>query len=79
MAERVETSKIEAQPIGSKLEDEKKNKETEKVLKEIPPPPEKPLPGDCCGSGCIRCVWDVYYEELEEYNKLYKGDSNPKS
>ena len=32
-------------------------------------PPEKPLPGDCCGSGCVRCVWDVYYEELEAYNK----------
>lgn len=36
----------------------------------LPPPPEKPEAGDCCGSGCVRCVWDVYYEELEEYNKL---------
>lgn len=35
-----------------------------------PTPPEKPLPGDCCGSGCVRCVWDLYYEELEEYNSL---------
>ncbi|XP_052195131.1 uncharacterized protein LOC127803133 [Diospyros lotus] len=43
-----------------------RNKEDEK----LPPPPEKPLPGDCCGSGCVRCVWDVYYEELEAYNKL---------
>ncbi|KAJ0746520.1 putative oxidoreductase-like protein [Helianthus annuus] len=26
---------------------------------------EKPLPGDCCGSGCcVRCFWDVYYDEL---------------
>ncbi|XP_062102508.1 uncharacterized protein LOC133812720 [Humulus lupulus] len=37
-----------------------------------PPLPEKPLPGDCCGSGCVRCVWDIYYDELEDYNKLYK-------
>ncbi|EXC35482.1 hypothetical protein L484_026789 [Morus notabilis] len=44
-----------------------------------PPPPEKPLPGDCCGSGCVQCVWDLYYEELEAYNKLYKTDSDPKS
>ena len=44
-----------------------------------PAAPEKPLPGDCCGSGCVRCVWDVYYEELEEYNKLYKSDSGPNS
>ncbi|XAR57946.1 hypothetical protein NMG60_11026264 [Bertholletia excelsa] len=36
----------------------------------LPPPPEKPEPGDCCGSGCVRCVWDVYYEELEAYDKL---------
>ena len=33
-------------------------------------PPEKPLSGDCCGSGCVRCVWDVYYEELEAYNNF---------
>ncbi|KAE9614606.1 putative oxidoreductase-like protein [Lupinus albus] len=44
--------------------------------KEIPPPPEKPDPGDCCGSGCVRCVWDIYYDELEEYDKLYKHDNN---
>ncbi|XP_059293114.1 uncharacterized protein LOC132046488 [Lycium ferocissimum] len=50
-------------------------KNQEKSTVTIPPPPEKPLPGDCCGSGCVRCVWDMYYEELEEYNQLYK--SNP--
>lgn len=47
-----------------------KNQEKSKIT--IPPPPEKPLPDDCCGSGCVRCVWDIYYDELEEYNKLYK-------
>ncbi|GMN29247.1 hypothetical protein TIFTF001_002354 [Ficus carica] len=51
----------------------------DKSEKSPPPPPEKPLPGDCCGSGCVRCVWDVYYDDLEEYNKLYKSDSDPKS
>lgn len=35
-------------------------------------PPEKPMPGDCCGSGCVRCVWDAYYDELEEYNNRRK-------
>lgn len=38
-------------------------------------PPEKPLPGDCCGSGCVRCVWDIYYEELEEYNNSLSNSS----
>ncbi|KAI4327661.1 hypothetical protein L6164_020096 [Bauhinia variegata] len=45
IADRTETSKVEAQLIGSILGDEKK-----KVLKEIPPPPEKPLPGTPVGT-----------------------------
>ncbi|MFZ5657007.1 MAG: oxidoreductase-like domain-containing protein [Pseudomonadota bacterium] len=32
-----------------------------------PIPPEKPLPGDCCDSGCAVCVLDSYREELEYY------------
>lgn len=58
------------------IEAVEKKEEAEKSVKEVPPPPEKPEPGDCCGSGCVRCVWDVYYDELDEYNKLYKNDSN---
>jgi hypothetical protein len=73
-----EDAPSKVQPIESKTEGIK-NKELEEQSKELPPPPEKPLPGDCCGSGCVRCVWDIYYEELEDYNKLYKSDSNPKS
>ena len=32
-----------------------------------PIPPEKPLPMDCCDSGCDRCVSDIYQEELEHF------------
>jgi hypothetical protein len=32
-----------------------------------PLPPEKPLPTDCCGSGCSVCVLDAYQEELDHY------------
>ena len=32
-----------------------------------PVPPEKPLPTDCCGSGCTVCVNDAYAEELAYY------------
>nr|POE75855.1 upf0651 protein [Quercus suber] len=81
MAEKDPTSK--AQPFESKTEGiknkELEEEEEQEESKKFPPPPEKPLPGDCCGSGCVRCVWDVYYEELEEYDKLYKTDSKPKS
>lgn len=60
--------------VQGKLNGEEKDKAPEKSTITIPPPPEKPLPGDCCGSGCVRCVWDLYYEELEEYNRLYNAD-----
>lgn len=32
-----------------------------------PSPPEKPLPMDCCESGCDRCVFDIHAEELAAY------------
>ncbi|OZI42295.1 hypothetical protein CEK29_13060 [Bordetella genomosp. 5] len=32
-----------------------------------PLPPEPPLPGDCCQSGCIPCVYDLYEEARERY------------
>ncbi|XP_057978639.1 uncharacterized protein LOC131165032 [Malania oleifera] len=57
------------------VENEKKDEAP--PAEKLPPPPEKPLPGDCCGSGCVRCVWDVYYEELEEYDNLLKNNSKP--
>jgi len=31
---------------------------------------EKPTPpgnNECCESGCNPCVWDLYYEELQEW------------
>ncbi|MBX3700796.1 MAG: oxidoreductase-like protein [Dokdonella sp.] len=32
-----------------------------------PVPPERPLPGDCCDSGCECCVQDTYAEALADY------------
>jgi hypothetical protein len=61
---------------ASKEETNKKETEDKKeVGVSVPPPPEKPEPGDCCGSGCVRCVWDVYYDELEDYNKQLSGET----
>ncbi len=34
-----------------------------------PQPPEVPLPGDCCDSGCDPCVNDTYSEELAHYRQ----------
>lgn len=34
-----------------------------------PPPrrPAEPDPADCCGEGCVRCVYDVYEDALSRY------------
>jgi len=32
--------------------------------------PTEPGPEDCCQSGCLECVWDVYRRELLEYEKV---------
>jgi len=32
-----------------------------------PRKPEPPDPGDCCGGGCVRCVFDVYEDAMERY------------
>ena len=34
-----------------------------------PQPPEAPLPGDCCDSGCDPCVNDTYAVELAYYRQ----------
>lgn len=34
-----------------------------------PPPPEKPLPTDCCDGGCAVCVWETYDEALRHYRQ----------
>ncbi|KAL3637198.1 hypothetical protein CASFOL_019497 [Castilleja foliolosa] len=67
----IQPTKAETTNLG-KSKDEDGSEKT--IAQHIPPPPEKPLPGDCCGSGCVRCVWDVYYEELDEYDRLYKAN-----
>jgi len=34
-----------------------------------PIPPERPLPSDCCDSGCPICVHDLYAEEVAAYTQ----------
>ena len=34
-----------------------------------PIPPEKPLPTDCCDSGCDICVFDIYADELAKFER----------
>lgn len=31
----------------------------------LPCPPQQPDDGDCCGSGCVPCVFDIYEQDLK--------------
>lgn len=35
-----------------------------------PSPPAEPQAGDCCQSGCERCVYDLYWEALDRYERV---------
>lgn len=37
------------------------------------PPPARPSESDCCGSGCVPCVMDVYDEEYARWERRQAG------
>jgi len=39
----------------------------------VPVPPVRPENGDCCNSGCERCVFDLYDEALERYEAALRA------
>jgi len=41
----------------------------EKQDAKLPPKPEKPTPEECCGSGCVPCIYDYYYDAIEKWHK----------
>jgi hypothetical protein len=43
--------------------------ETAAGAAELPPRPVAPEPGECCGGGCARCVFDLYEEELQRWER----------
>lgn len=38
-----------------------------------PEPPKEPELEDCCGSGCVVCVFDAYQIALENYERALKA------
>lgn len=38
---------------------------------DVPEPPVKPLPEECCGSGCVPCIFDYYYDQLQVWEAKY--------
>lgn len=38
-----------------------------------PQPPREPQLEDCCGTGCVHCVFDVYQIALEHYEQALQA------
>lgn len=38
-----------------------------------PQPPKEPELEDCCGSGCVVCVFDAYQIALENYERALQA------
>jgi hypothetical protein len=52
-----------AGPAERKAEIEAKSHEIAGVM--VPPRPTEP--DNCCMSGCVNCVWDIYRDDMEEW------------
>lgn len=35
--------------------------------------PTPPGDNECCESGCDPCVWDLYYEDLRDWQQEYEA------
>ncbi len=35
----------------------------------LPPRPTPPRPEDCCGSGCVRCIYTIYDDALLKWER----------
>ena len=40
----------------------------------IPEPPEEPLPENCCERGCERCVFTLYYEAVDAWQREVEAE-----
>lgn len=59
-----------AQVFGSKPGIRERRKEIDAASTEvagIKVPPKPTEPDNCCMSGCVNCVWDMYRDEMEEW------------
>ncbi|KAF1365382.1 hypothetical protein EJ07DRAFT_94981, partial [Lizonia empirigonia] len=56
--------------FGSKPGVRERRMEIEAASKEVAGiivPPKPAEPDNCCMSGCVNCVWDMYRDEMEEW------------
>lgn len=45
----------------------------EDLIKCCPRKPVEPVEEECCGSGCVPCVLDIYEDEIQNYREGIKA------
>ncbi len=49
-------------------------------LSNLPRPPEPPHPRECCGSGCVPCIYDYYDRAVARWEqKIEEEGFDPKA
>jgi hypothetical protein len=38
-----------------------------------PEPPRAPEEGECCQSGCVPCIYDLYWEAVDRYEQALRA------
>ena len=59
------TSTLTSSSLPSRIDSNTGPAAVKKKVREKPVPPES---DECCMSGCKICVWDIYQEELDQFN-----------
>ncbi|MDX1653689.1 MAG: oxidoreductase-like domain-containing protein [Candidatus Competibacteraceae bacterium] len=49
------------------------------ICEDLPPPPRRPDPDECCGGGCNPCIFDCYEEALENWQRQVEALSRRRS
>jgi len=53
--------------LGGPLERQKRIAAASQLIAGVSVPPRPDEPDNCCMSGCVNCVWDLYRDEMEEW------------
>jgi hypothetical protein len=51
------------------MRDVKKGMEDDAIVRVIGSPPKPPKPEECCGSGCVTCVWTLHDEAQKNWEE----------
>lgn len=76
-AQRTSSAESPATAIESNTAERRREEQLSKSDKQpiyvrgvlVPRTPDAPGPEDCCMSGCARCVYDLYKEDLDDYQE----------